>query len=128
MHVTRSHPPAVASTEDRVFLERLWRELLGLPPWQREVLLLSLRDREGGSVTAMLPVAGVASLREIAHALGMTTESLAATWNELPLGDLSVASLLDLRPGQVAGARAAGLCTLARAMRRPPPFASEPTE
>jgi hypothetical protein len=120
MDVTPSRPPTAAATQDRLFLERLWRELLALPPWQREVLLLSLRDRDGGSVTALLPVIGVASLREIAQALGMAADAVAAVWNDLPLGDPSIATLLDLRPAQVAGTRAEGLRALARGLRRRP--------
>ena len=39
----------------------------------------------------LLPLAGVASLREIAAALALPVEELARLWNALPLDDVAIA-------------------------------------
>jgi RNA polymerase sigma factor (sigma-70 family) len=96
------------------FLERLWREIVTLPLRQRTALLLNLRDPGVPDVIAVLPLTGTASLRQIAAALEMTAEELAALWNELPLNDQAIAARLGLKRQQVINLRASARARLAR--------------
>jgi hypothetical protein len=106
--------------EDRIYLEQLWREIRALPLRQRTVLLLNLRDRDGGDVIGLLPLTGVASLRQIAEALEMDAESLAEIWNDLPLDDLAVARRLGLTRQQIINLRSAARQKLSRSLGRSP--------
>ena len=99
-------------------LEWLWRELLQLPERQRAAILLNLRDDSGHGVIEMLPALGVASIRKIAAAVGMTAESFAALWRGLPLEDARIAELLGVSRQQVINLRKAGRFRLLRRMQK----------
>ncbi len=90
--------------EQRLFLQRLWVEIGELPVRQRVALLLSLRDAQG-SVIALLPLTGVASIRQIADALSMGADELARLWNELPLDDVAISARLGVTRQQVINLR-----------------------
>jgi len=92
--------------EQRSYLQRLWSEIVQLPQSQRLALLLNLRDAQEG-VIALLPLAGVASLREIAAALALPVEELARLWNALPLDDATIAARLGVTRQQVINLRKA---------------------
>lgn len=111
-------PRASVATEveQRSYLQRLWSEILQLPQSQRLALLLNLRDAQE-SVIALLPLAGVASLREIAAALALPVEELARLWNALPLDDATIAARLGVSRQQVINLRKAARARLGRRMQ-----------
>ena len=84
---------ALRQMEGREFLQELWTEMLQLPVRQRRALLLNLRDTDGGGCIALLPLTGVATMQQIAAALEMPAEQLAALWGRLPLDDLELATI-----------------------------------
>jgi DNA-directed RNA polymerase specialized sigma24 family protein len=103
-----------AEVDQRLFLKWLWGEIVQLPLRQRMALLLNLRDEQGGGVAALLPGAGVASLRQIAAALEMADEEFARLWPRLPLDDTSIAELLGCARQQVINLRKCARERLAR--------------
>ncbi len=102
-----------AEVDQRLFLKWLWEEIVQLPVRQRMALLLNLRDEQGG-VAALLPSAGVASLRQIAAALEMSDEEFARLWPRLPLDDASIAVLIGGARQQVINLRKCARERLAR--------------
>src|SRR5262249_10151141 len=90
-----------AEVDHRLFLKWLWEEILQLPARQRMALLLNLRDEQGGGVAALLPITGVATIRQIAGALDMAAEEFARLWPRLPLDDAGIAGLLGITRQQV---------------------------
>lgn len=102
--------------ERRSYLRRLWEEITQLPPAQRAALLLNLRDAHEG-VTWLLPLAGVASVRQIAEAVAVPAEQFAALWNQLPLDDATIAELLGVTRQQVINLRKSARARLARRMK-----------
>lgn len=106
-----------AEIDNRFFLKRVWEEICQLPVRQRTALLLNLRDDQGGGVAALLPVTGIASLRQIAAALEMVGEDFAQLWPKLPLDDASIAGLLSVTRQQVINLRKCARERLARRMK-----------
>jgi RNA polymerase sigma factor (sigma-70 family) len=110
--------PSVADeVERRQFLKLLWAEVVELPARQRAALLLNLRDEQGGGVMALLPIVGVATIRQLAAALEMTVEELARLWPDLPLDDAKIGGLFGLTRQQVINLRKSARERLARRMR-----------
>ena len=105
-----------AEVEQRSYLRRLWDEITRLPPAQRAALLLNLRDAQEG-VVALLPLAGVATIRQIAEAVGVPADQFAALWNRLPLDDAAIAGMLGATRQQVINLRKSARARLARRMR-----------
>lgn len=100
----------------RLYLERLWSEILELPTRQRAVLLLNLRDERGAGALALLPLIGIASMEAIAQALELPEEQIANLWYELPLDDARIAQLLGCTRQQVINLRKAARARLRRRM------------
>jgi hypothetical protein len=103
--------------ERRELLGSLWREISDLRPMQRKALLLNLRDDEAGNVLALLVLTGIARFDEIAAALELPGAALADLWNELPLDDLRLASLLGVTRQQVINLRKSARERLRRRVR-----------
>lgn len=103
--------------EQRIYLQHIWVEIGQLPMRQRSALLLNLTDSVGHGVIALFPVLGIASLREIAEALGMTVEQLAELRNNLPLDDATIASHLGVTRQQVINLRKSARERLLRRMK-----------
>jgi RNA polymerase sigma factor (sigma-70 family) len=101
----------------RATFARLWREVCDLPPRQRAVLLLNLRDGDDRSVTSLLPMTGICSFRQIADAVSMDAEELAKIWTDLPLADAVVADRLGIKRQQVINLRKSARERLARRMK-----------
>jgi RNA polymerase sigma factor (sigma-70 family) len=110
-------PDQAWRTEKRMFLQRLWEELQQLPRNQRAALLLNLKDASGFSSITLFPATGIATLRQLAEALEINAEDLAAMWNELPLEDARIAEMVGLTRQQVINARKSGRERLARRLR-----------
>ena len=87
------------------YLEALWHQVCELPSRQRSAVLLNLRDERGRGVIALLPILGIATVREIATALDMPASELADLWNELPLDDMSIAGRMGITRQQVINLR-----------------------
>jgi DNA-directed RNA polymerase specialized sigma24 family protein len=106
-----------AQVEKRIFLERLWQEVRELPRAQRVALLLNLREADGGGCLALFPATGVATLRQIADALELSAERFAELWPQLPLDDVTIAGLLELKRQQVINLRKSARERLARRLK-----------
>lgn len=104
--------------ESRMYLERLWSEILTLPAHQRTALLLNLRDPNGGGMLGLLPLTGIASLPEIAAALGLPEARLVELWPDLPVDDEWIARELAVNRRQVINFRKCARERLARRMRK----------
>jgi hypothetical protein len=100
--------------EQTEHLRQLWREAKKLTARQKTALLLNLRDANGHGVLRLLPLTGVAYLREIAGVLGLEPEQLAEIWAQLPLDDIALAERLNLTRQQVINLRRAARERLAR--------------
>lgn len=106
-----------AEVERRIFLTRLWDEIRDLPIRQRTVLLMNLRDEENRGVVQLLPLTGVASIRDIADSLLLPHEEFAEIWNNLPLDDESIAARIGATRQQVINLRKSARERLERKMR-----------
>lgn len=106
-----------AQAERRVYLTRFWAEIRQLPPRQCAALLLNLRDDAGRGVLALLPLLGIATLRDIAAALDMEPAAFAKIWNELPIEDAVIAEMLGATRQQVINLRKVARERLQRRMR-----------
>jgi hypothetical protein len=93
--------------DQRRFLARVWKEVGDLPVRQRMALLLSLRDARGAGLLWLLPVAGVATIREIAQLLEIQETEFAALWREIPLDDANIGLRLECTRQQVINLRMA---------------------
>ncbi|HEU4889055.1 MAG TPA: hypothetical protein VFV49_14315 [Thermoanaerobaculia bacterium] len=89
----------------RSALTEVWREIDLLPPRQRIALLLGLRDENGSAVTSLLVVLRIAAFDQLAAAMELSSEDLAALWDQLPLPDLVIAERLELTRQQVINLR-----------------------
>jgi hypothetical protein len=114
--------------DERRLLARLWSEVGALPIRQRLALLLHARDAAGGGVLWLLPVLGLATLRQIAAVLELAPLDLAAIWPRLPLDDHTIAARLACTRQQVINLRMAGRKRLASRLRdlRPAPSGPRP--
>ncbi len=101
--------------DQRARIRQAWKEMVQLPVRQRTALLLNLRDEQGGSAIAILPLLKIASIQQIADALEMAAEELAALWNELPLEDAAIGRRLGATRQQVSNLRK---CARERLLRR----------
>ena len=110
-------PDPAWEVEKRIFLQRLWEEVGGLPRSQRAALLLNLRDAEGRGCIALFPATGIATLRQLAEAVEMSPEAFAGLWNDLPLEDVRIAELLQLTRQQVINARKSARERLTRRLK-----------
>ncbi|HUD71339.1 MAG TPA: hypothetical protein VMQ62_05190 [Dongiaceae bacterium] len=105
-----------AASDPAAWLVRLWTEIGALPSMARAVILFNLRDADGHGVVGLFPSAGVASLRSLSTALGVTPEKLAEAWKSLPLDDPGIAARLGVTRPQIALLRRAARERLARRM------------
>jgi len=103
--------------EKRFFLQRLWEEVRQLPLNQRAALLLNLKGAEGRGCIALFPVAGIATVRELAETLAMSAEEFSELWSELPWEDTRIAERFSLTRQQVINARKSARERLKRRLR-----------
>jgi RNA polymerase sigma factor (sigma-70 family) len=96
---------AESSLVYRSALVEVWREVDLLPPRQRIALLLSLRDENGSAITSLLILLRIATFDQLAAAVELSPEDLAALWDRLPLPDIAIAERLDLSRQQVINLR-----------------------
>jgi hypothetical protein len=102
---------AEASPESQLILRQelasTWREVRGLPARQRVALLLNLRDSSGANPLGLLVITGLATVDDLAEATALTVQALRDVWNDLPLDDLRIASMLGITRQQVINLRRA---------------------
>ena len=96
---------AESSLVYRSALVEVWREVDLLPPRQRIALLLSLRDENGSAITSLLILLRIVTFDQLAAAVELSPEALAAIWDRLPLPDVAIAERLDLSRQQVINLR-----------------------
>jgi hypothetical protein len=116
--ITDDRPSPHDTVESRQTLEILWSEIRELRTPQRAALLLNLRDAEGAGGLALLLIANVATFGGIAEAIGVSTARLAELWSQLPLDDLTIGEMLNLKRQQVINLRQAARDRLSRRMSR----------
>lgn len=102
--------------ESRQYLEVLWREIRALPIRQQSALLLNLREPESGNAVTLWLTLGIATIPEIAEAVQMSAEELAAAWEELPFDDNRIADHLGATRQQVINLRKSARERLTRRM------------
>jgi RNA polymerase sigma factor (sigma-70 family) len=119
LQVADPAPDPASAFERRTDLFRLWEEIRQLPPRQAAALLLNLRDEQRRNAVALLPLTGVATMRDIARAIAMPVERFAEIWSRLPLDDAAIAQILDVTRQQVINLRKSARERLARRMRVP---------
>lgn len=89
----------------RSALIEVWREIDLLPARQRVALLLGLRDENGSAITSLLVLLRIVTFDELAAAVDLSRDKLAAIWDQLPLPDMVIAERLDLTRQQVINLR-----------------------
>lgn len=104
--------------ENRMFLRRLWDEIVLLPERQRMAILFGLRDASGYPLAPLLPLLEVVSKMDIAVSLNLSSQEFAALWNQLPMDDRAIARYLQITPQQVINLRKCARQRLGRKMRR----------
>jgi DNA-directed RNA polymerase specialized sigma24 family protein len=110
--------------DNQVLVSRLWLEICSLPLKQKSALLLNLKDSQGSSVLTLLPRIRVASIRDIAQALEIDPEDMAAIWNQLPIEDAVIAGRLQVTRQQVINLRKSARERLARRLKAHQPMES----
>jgi DNA-directed RNA polymerase specialized sigma24 family protein len=113
---SRPDTSLVIRIELRAYLRRLWIEICELPLQQRCALLLNLRDSNGQDIITMFVDTYVATIRQIAEALGMPLSQFVELWNDLPCDDTAIAKRLGLTRQQVVSLRQSARRRLARRM------------
>jgi len=123
--VVEERQEAIARDDDpesqailRQDVQALWREVVELPPRQRAALLLHLRDSDGHNALGLLVLTGVATLDDIAAAIGISAERLSVLWSGLPLDDRTIASMLGITRQQVINLRKSAKERLARRLEK----------
>jgi hypothetical protein len=108
----------IESIDRAATLRLLWQEIALLSFRQRTALLLSLRDENGDSVLSVLPLLGIATIRELAEAVSIDADAFALLWNRLPLPDDDIGERLGVTRQQVINLRKAARDRLTRRVRR----------
>ncbi len=105
--IASSAPSHDVTLDQHRALDRVWADVRELPVRQRLALLLNLRDVTGAGLLWLLPVAGIATIRQIAATLEIPDTEFAALWRELPLDDAAIAARLGATRQQVINLRMA---------------------
>jgi hypothetical protein len=117
IQIADARASVAVETERRIYLQKLWEEIIDLPTRQRAAVLLNLRDESGRGVIDLWLITGVATVEKIAAALETDRESFAALWSALPLDDNQIAARLNLTRQQVINLRKSARERLARRMK-----------
>jgi hypothetical protein len=111
-------PPPDRQLESVDDLKELWKAIRQhLSVNQRRALILNLREARPDSLISVLPLSGVASIREIAEVLDFEAVEFARIWDSLPWDDLRIAEHLGLTRQQVINLRHSARVRLARICR-----------
>ncbi|HEY3265937.1 MAG TPA: hypothetical protein VGM37_03355 [Armatimonadota bacterium] len=96
---------AIEKVDLQEHLRELWNEIGQLPPGQCGALLLNLRATGDLSGIEIFELTGIATLEEMAAAMGVTGEDLARVYFDLPLKDVVVAGILHVSVKNVTSMR-----------------------
>lgn len=99
-----SRADVATEVERKLYLRRLWAEIVELPPRQRAALLLNFKFGQE-SALPLFPLVGVATMRQMAAAAGLAAEEFADLWKDLPLPDNAIGERLGLTRQQVINLR-----------------------
>jgi hypothetical protein len=102
--------------DQKIYLRKLWEEIVQMSQRHRTALLLNLRDDQGGSALDLFVFSGLVSFKQIATGLGLSEEELATLWNDLPLEDAVIATRLQVTRQQVINLRKSARERLGRRM------------
>jgi DNA-directed RNA polymerase specialized sigma24 family protein len=105
MQIADSGRPVDVTIAQKQWLGVLWKQIGELTRNQRAALLLNSRGPDGDCGTNLLVSTGVATIRQIALAVGISDMEFAQIWEKLPLSDLEIGSLLSLTRQQVINLR-----------------------
>lgn len=114
----RTHRSDLDALDDAQHLAEVWKEICELPRNQRIALLLGARDESGESITRLLPLTRVATVRQMGEALELGPQRFAQLWPDLPLDDNSIAALLGATRQQVINLRKSARNRLERKRKR----------
>lgn len=73
--------------EGQEMLQEYWEEIQRLPPDQRATICLSFADEAGEDLFSLLFAAGIATIPELATALGKSKEQFVDLWARVPMLD-----------------------------------------
>jgi len=113
-----SEPSHDTVIDQRRFLAHVWEEVCELPVRQRVALLLNLRDATGAGMLWLLPIAGVATIRQIARVLEIPDVEFARLWREIPIDDAAIGARMGCNRQQVINLRMAARKRLMNRMAR----------
>jgi DNA-directed RNA polymerase specialized sigma24 family protein len=103
--IADSGRPVDVTMAQKQWLGVLWKQIGELTRNQRAALLLNLRGPDGDCGTSLLVSTGIATIRQIALAVGIPDLEFAQVWEKLPLSDLEIASRLSLTRQRVINLR-----------------------
>ncbi len=107
----------VETAARRQYLRRLWFEIKQLRAPQRIALLLSIRDDSQTSLTVLLSEICIASLHDIADAVGMPVAEFVRALPDLPLDDNAISKRLGVSRQQVISYRLSARRRLEKRMK-----------
>jgi RNA polymerase sigma factor (sigma-70 family) len=107
----------VEAGAQRQYMKRLWFEIQQLRAPQRIALLLSIRDESQTSLTVLLSEICIASIREIADAVGMSVAEFVCVLQELPMDDNAISKRLGVSRQQVISYRLSARRRLEKRMK-----------
>jgi DNA-directed RNA polymerase specialized sigma24 family protein len=112
-------PSLESEVMQRLYLQKLWREICKLQLSQRTALLLNLIDRDSGDRGLLISLADlrIATMREIADCLNLSTEKFAEIWLDLPWDDSRIALHLGTTRRKVIRLRLTARKLLAERMK-----------
>jgi DNA-directed RNA polymerase specialized sigma24 family protein len=108
-----------SEVEQRLYLQKLWREICNLQLSHRTALLLNLIDRDSGDRGLIISLADlrIATMREIADCLNLSPEKFAEVWLDLPWDDSRIALHLGTTKRKVMRLRLTARKLLAKRMK-----------
>lgn len=110
-------PTPLARLEQQAEIRLLWQEIRQLREPQRVALLLNMRGEDAGNALALFLLVGVATIDDLAQALGISCEELPAIWSTLPWDDRTIAERLGVTRQRVIDLRKSARERLSRRLR-----------
>jgi len=110
-------PTPLTRLEQQAEIRLLWQEIRQLREPQRVALLLNMRGEDAGNALALFLLVGVATIDDLAQALGISAEELPAIWSTLPWDDRTIAERLGVTRQRVIDLRKSARERLSRRLR-----------
>lgn len=106
--------PLIEKIDKQAYLKQVWKEICDLSAEQRAATLLNLKDGRDSDVTIIFVSSGVATISEMAAALGLSIKELLDLWKKLPLSDEDIAIRMGVGIRQVGSLRQSARRRLSR--------------